>query len=70
MAEGPGIYDDLCTHVREEAQAQGAVVIVLDGNKGSGFSAQGNAYALAQLPGVLKIILRQMERDADFGPPQ
>ena len=29
MAEGPGKYDDLCTYVREQANAQGVLLIVL-----------------------------------------
>jgi len=40
MTIGKGKYDDLCTTVREQTQAGAAFVIVLNGNKGSGFSAQ------------------------------
>lgn len=40
MSDGPGKYDDLCTYVREEANAAGAVVIVINGERGSGFSIQ------------------------------
>lgn len=40
MTDGPGKYDDLCTIVREAAAAVGVVVIVMGGNRGSGFSAQ------------------------------
>lgn len=42
MSIGPGKYDELCTVVREGAQAEGAVVIVIGGNRGSGFSVQGS----------------------------
>lgn len=38
--KGPGKYDQLCTMVREEAGAEGgAIVIIFDGNQGSGFMA-------------------------------
>lgn len=40
MAVGPGKYDDLCTLVREKAQAQLVIVAVGGGNRGSGFSIQ------------------------------
>src|SRR5205085_1646492 len=44
MAIGPGQYDDLCTRVREESQAQAVVLIVLGGNKGNGFSMQAQMW--------------------------
>jgi hypothetical protein len=40
MPIGPGKYDDLCTVVRETAEAKAAIIIILDGNKGNGFSVQ------------------------------
>ncbi len=36
----PGKYDDLCTIVRESAEAETAIVIVLNGKQGHGFSLQ------------------------------
>lgn len=42
MPIGPGMYDTLCTVVREQAEARAAIVIVLNGNKGSGFSIQAH----------------------------
>jgi hypothetical protein len=62
MAEGPGKYDELCTYVRETAQAQGVVIIVLGGNKGNGFSCQATALITALLPGLLRYIANQIER--------
>jgi hypothetical protein len=41
VAVGPGKYDDLCTYVREKTVAAGAIVIVIGGARGSGFSVQG-----------------------------
>lgn len=40
MPTGPGKYDDLCTIVREQSEATAAIVIILDGNRGTGFSVQ------------------------------
>jgi hypothetical protein len=43
---GPGVYDDLCTAVRERAEAVFAAVVVIGGNRGSGFAVQ-------RVPGVI-----------------
>lgn len=63
MAQGPGKYDDLCTYVREKAQAQGAIVILLDGNDGNGFSVQANPYILLQIPQLLRSVADEIELD-------
>jgi hypothetical protein len=60
MALGPGKYDDLCTEVREKAQARGVIVIVFDGNKGSGFSCQTDLLVMKQLPDILEDMARQI----------
>lgn len=54
MAAGPGKYDDLCTMVREKAQAQCAIVIVIGGVNGSGFSCQADLLTTARLPDILE----------------
>ena len=51
---GPGKYDDLCTLVRKRAKARGAVVIVIGGSKGPGFSCQLDAVTLLALPDLLE----------------
>lgn len=40
MPNGPGKYDDLCTQVRDAADARVAFVLVIDGDAGSGFALQ------------------------------
>jgi hypothetical protein len=60
MALGPGKYDDLCTMVREQAKAKGAVIIVLDGEHGKGFSCQADLRATLALPDILESVARQM----------
>jgi citrate lyase alpha subunit len=62
MALGPGKYDKLCTHVREQAKADAAIVIVLNGNLGDGFSMQTERLeALVALPDILRDTARQIE---------
>lgn len=54
MPIGPGKYDDLCTLVRKKAKAEGAIVIVINGNDGDGFSCQSNLPTLRALPELLE----------------
>jgi hypothetical protein len=60
MPLGSGIYDDLCTEVREKAHADGAIVIVINGVRGNGFSCQASLETTVQLPDLLEDIARQM----------
>lgn len=60
MPIGPGKYDDLCTLVRKRTKARCAIVIVIDGAKGSGFSCQADAFTTLQLPEILELVARQM----------
>lgn len=66
MAPGPGKYDDLCTFVRENAKAKGALVIILDGEKGSGFSCQADLAVARQLPKMLENIAKQIRESEPF----
>lgn len=68
MAIGPGKYDDLCSYVRDKATARGAIVIVFDGNKGSGFSCQADLVATLQLPALLESVAQQMRADIMVKP--
>lgn len=62
MPVGPGKYDDLCTYVREQAEADGVIVIVYGGNKGPGFSCQFSDLRLqAMVPAVLRDVAKQIE---------
>lgn len=54
MPLGPGKYDDLCTDVRERAKARGAIVIVVEGDKGGGFSVQADLATTIRLPEILE----------------
>jgi hypothetical protein len=61
-SNGPGKYDDACTAARIATQARAAVLIVTDGNRGSGFSVQAHdpAFVLA-LPMLLRRVADDIE---------
>ena len=54
MPVGPGKYDDLCTEVREQTEAEGVAIIVINGKHGSGFSVQAAEYITLGLPDLLE----------------
>jgi hypothetical protein len=63
---GPGKYDGICTVARETAGAEAAIVIIINGNKGSGFSVQGDPAAVVSVEQVIHLIRAvadEMERD-------
>lgn len=62
MPLGHGKYDDLCTYVREQAEAEGAIVIVFGGNKGPGFAVQSSLGVLLQMPALLRFVADEIER--------
>lgn len=45
MTQKPGKYVDVCEMAREAAQAGGAVLLILDGNHGSGITSTFTDYA-------------------------
>lgn len=61
MALGPGKYDDLASHVRGVAEADGVLLLVIGGTRGSGFSAQLTLDLTLRLPEILRDIARQIE---------
>lgn len=63
MALGPGKYDDIVTMIRELTEADGVVVAILNGNRGSGFSVMGIPECYAPLPDALRAIADDVERD-------
>lgn len=59
---GPGKYDDAATAAREKSG--GAVILmVLEGNHGSGFSVQSPAEVIAFLPDILRDVANKIEGD-------
>lgn len=63
MSAGPGKYDDVCTQAREAAHAQGAALIIIGGQRGSGFSVQMPPHVLGLLPDMLETMAKQIRDD-------
>lgn len=68
MPLGPGKYDDWCTKVREETQAEGVILVVIGGEKGSGFSCQLTLEDLSGIPVVLRTIADEIEAGRGMTP--
>jgi hypothetical protein len=61
---GPGKYDPICTKAREDAKAGCALLIILDGEHGHGFSAQFTDHSYVELlPATLREVAKQIERN-------
>lgn len=67
MALGKGRYDDLCTDAREKSKGRGAILIILEGEKGFGFSVQAGIQDLLVLPNILRIVAGNIEEDLKKG---
>jgi hypothetical protein len=63
MAIGPGKYDEVCTKVRHEAQADGVILIIMNGKHGTGFSMQASPEKTAALPAMLEHLAAQIRAD-------
>lgn len=64
MAIGEGKYNDICTEVRDRTKAKyGVVLIVLGGERGYGMSAQLTAKGRLLLPGVLRLLASDIEKE-------
>jgi hypothetical protein len=61
MAIGPGKYDDVCTVARETANAEGCILVILDGSQGSGFSCQATIEITVKLPALLRKVADEIE---------
>lgn len=61
MAFGPGKYDDLASHARSIAGAEGVFLLIVNGILGSGFSAQLSPELTLRLPEILRDIARQID---------
>jgi hypothetical protein len=67
---GPGKYDDITTLVRDVTEAEGVALIVINGNKGRGFSVQGSERFIERLPDVLEDMARSIraQRQTEAAP--
>lgn len=69
MPVGAGKYDDLCTVVRVGAKADGALVMVFNGDKGFGFSLQANADTVAMMPELLEMMATDIRKSLEESKP-
>jgi hypothetical protein len=69
MAQGPGVYDDLCQYVVKETgiaeKGGGVILIVLKGNRGTGFSVIADAETTLNLPAILDTVSDQIREEGD-----
>jgi hypothetical protein len=61
---GPGVYDHICTKAREESDADMAIVIIINGCDGNGFSVQARQdnYVFG-LPDILENMAKKIRAD-------
>lgn len=62
MPLGPGKYDLQCSEVRIATEAAGVILLIIGGNKGTGFSVQANLEVTLKLPEILRIMANEIER--------
>lgn len=61
---GPGKYDDVCTQARIAARAVAAIVIIVEGEHGNGFSVQTlEPDLIPVLPAMLRVIADGIAHD-------
>jgi len=58
---GPGKYDAETTLVMESAKAAGVIIIVIDGDRGEGFSIQATLEVTLLLPKMLRMIADDLD---------
>jgi hypothetical protein len=63
MPIGPGKYDDLASLVMERCRGRGVVVIVFEGNLGSGFSVQADPHVMLAIPDILQGVVDALRAD-------
>ncbi len=61
---GEGKYDQVCSLARMAAGAEGALLIVLNGRHGNGFSAQISIRMVEFIPALLRDVANQIEAEA------
>jgi hypothetical protein len=58
--EEPGKYDYLCTVAQQATEAEGTILIILNGILGSGFSVQASADIIDRLPELLETVAKNI----------
>jgi len=66
MPQGKGKYDALCIEVLEKSNADCAMVIVINGNSGSGFSVNSvNPDIVFKIPDLLEYTASMLRDDIE-----
>ena len=58
---GPGGYDDVASVVWDATRADGVIVVVFNGDKGTGFSVQAPLLLVNEIPAILRSMADQIE---------
>lgn len=65
---GAGRYDPECLAILDKTQAVGVILVVIQGNKGSGFSLNClDADVIMKLPQTLRMMADEIEADTNRG---
>jgi len=65
MPIGPGKYDEMVTFIRESHLANGVVLIVFGGVKGSSFCIQATPEIQVKIPTLLREMAVNIEKDIE-----
>jgi hypothetical protein len=52
--DAPGKYHDICTYARETAKADGAILIIINGEHGQGMDTQLPPEMESKIPDILR----------------
>jgi hypothetical protein len=67
MPMGPGKYDELCKTALDAAKAEGAILMIVNGEHGNGFSVIATAEELFRLPAMLRGMADDIEESFRYG---
>jgi hypothetical protein len=59
---GPGKYDDLCKQIKDSTKAKGLLLVILDGDRGTGASCKMDFEIVKQMPNILRAVADEMEQ--------
>ena len=64
MSVGPGKYDDILTLAMADSRAAAAILVIIEGHRGSGFGVQCTPGWEIDIPRLLRTMADQIEKDA------
>lgn len=70
MSQGPGVYDPACTQARQATLAESAILIIVNGVIGSGFSVQTMSPEFHKhIPSLLRAMADEIDASIQYGLP-